>query len=83
MFRAPHAVLTPVFLLTLCAASLIGQSGTKNGEWRTYGGDLGSTRYAPLDQINAQQLQAICRSPGVSRPTSSAGVPTSTSRRRR
>ncbi len=29
------------------------QSGAKNGEWRTYGGDLASTRYAPLDQINA------------------------------
>ena len=57
MFRTPHSVLTPVFLLTLCAASLIGQSGTKNGEWRTYGGDLGSTRYAPLDQINAHELQ--------------------------
>ena len=26
--------------------------GTANGEWRTYGGDLASTRYAALDQIN-------------------------------
>ena len=33
------------------------QTGTTNGEWRTYGGDLGSTRYAPLDQINRRQLQ--------------------------
>src|SRR5207245_9389448 len=32
------------------------QSGTKNGEWRNYGGDLGSTRYAPLDQINADNF---------------------------
>ena len=30
--------------------------GTKGGEWRTYGGDLGSTRYAPLDQINADNF---------------------------
>src|SRR5579864_6314198 len=29
------------------------QSGAKNGEWRTYGGDLGNTHYSPLDQINA------------------------------
>jgi len=29
------------------------QSGAKNGEWRSYAGDLGSTRYSPLDQINA------------------------------
>jgi quinoprotein glucose dehydrogenase len=27
--------------------------GTQNGEWQTYGGDLHSTRYSPLDQINA------------------------------
>jgi quinoprotein glucose dehydrogenase len=27
--------------------------GTQNGEWQTYGGDLSSTRYSPLDQINA------------------------------
>ena len=27
-------------------------AGAANGEWRTYGGDLRSTRYAPLDQIN-------------------------------
>src|ERR1700722_5766599 len=29
------------------------QSGAQDGQWRTYGGDLGNTRYAPLDQINA------------------------------
>src|SRR6185295_4443843 len=27
-------------------------NGAPNGEWRTYGGDLSSTRYAALDQIN-------------------------------
>jgi quinoprotein glucose dehydrogenase len=26
-------------------------NGTRNGEWRSYAGDLASTRYAPLDQI--------------------------------
>jgi quinoprotein glucose dehydrogenase len=36
-----------------------GQTGTKNGEWRTYGGDLGSTRYAPLDQINAKNFSEL------------------------
>jgi len=35
------------------------QSGTKNGEWRSYGGDLGSTRYAPLDQINAENFSKL------------------------
>jgi quinoprotein glucose dehydrogenase len=32
------------------------QVGAKSGEWRTYGGDLGHTRYSPLDQINAQNF---------------------------
>ena len=27
--------------------------GATNGEWRSYGGDLGSTKYSPLDQIDA------------------------------
>jgi quinoprotein glucose dehydrogenase len=36
-----------------------GQTGTKNGEWRTYGGDLGSTRYAPLDQINGKNFSEL------------------------
>ena len=28
------------------------QTGAVNGEWRSYGGDLGNTKYSPLDQIN-------------------------------
>jgi len=54
--------------LAIVAASMTapihGQSGTTNGEWRTYGGDLGSTRYAPLDQIdrsNFSKLQVAWR----------------------
>src|SRR6188472_1395797 len=29
------------------------QQGAPKGEWPTYGGDLGHTRYSALDQINA------------------------------
>lgn len=40
--------------LACCSIPLSGQSGgTAAGEWPTYGGDLASTRYSPLDQINA------------------------------
>jgi quinoprotein glucose dehydrogenase len=49
---------------SLMSAALRAQTGTKNGEWRTYGGDLGSTRYAPLDQIdrnNFAKLQVAWR----------------------
>jgi quinoprotein glucose dehydrogenase len=36
-----------------------GQAGAVNGEWRTYGGDLASTRYSPLDQINASNFDKL------------------------
>src|SRR5207253_8547633 len=38
---------------------LEAQSGARNGEWRTYGGDLGNTRYAPLDQVNASNFSKL------------------------
>ena len=40
------------------------QHGATNGEWRSYGGDLGSTKYSPLDQIdrtNFGQLEIAWR----------------------
>src|SRR5437667_12647610 len=41
-----------VCLMHSTRVQLAGQSGAKNGEWSTYGADLGSPRYSPLDQIN-------------------------------
>jgi glucose dehydrogenase len=38
-----------------------GQAGTTSGEWRTYGGDHGHTRYAALDQINAGNFNKLAR----------------------
>src|SRR5262245_29195823 len=34
-------------------------NGTRNGEWRSYAGDLASTRYAPLDQINRNNFGSL------------------------
>src|SRR5579863_513719 len=50
---------TPCLILALLATPLLAQTGAKNGEWRTYGGDLGNTRYAPLDQINASNFNKL------------------------
>ncbi|HLH44566.1 MAG TPA: PQQ-binding-like beta-propeller repeat protein [Bryobacteraceae bacterium] len=37
-----------------------GQQGAPaSGEWRTYGGDSGNTRYSPLDQINASNVRNL------------------------
>ncbi|NIY07243.1 MAG: hypothetical protein GWN02_02710, partial [Gemmatimonadetes bacterium] len=33
-----------------------GQTGAADGEWRYWGGDAGSTRYSPLDQIDADNF---------------------------
>jgi quinoprotein glucose dehydrogenase len=32
---------------------------TANGEWQTYGADLHSTRYSPLDQVNASNFNKL------------------------
>jgi quinoprotein glucose dehydrogenase len=55
------------------------QQGTAQGEWTRYGGDPGSTKYAPLDQIdksNISQLAVAWRRP-AKRSGSSSRFPTS------
>ena len=42
-----------------CGLPLIAQSGAKNGEWRSYGGEEASTRYSPLDQINRDNVRSL------------------------
>ena len=49
-----------VVVAVVCApAPLLAQHGTDNGEWPTYGGDLASSRYSPLDQINAENFNDL------------------------
>src|SRR5262244_650704 len=45
--------------LIAAVVPLSGQSGAPNGEWRTYGGDLGNTRYAPLTQITKDNFNKL------------------------
>ena len=51
-FRLP----TLLVVLITTPLGLAAQPGTENGEWRSYGGDLASTRYSPLDQITAENF---------------------------
>ena len=49
-------------LLVRASVPTQGQSpiyGTQNGEWQTYGGDLKSTRYSPLEQITADNFNRL------------------------
>jgi len=39
--------------------SASSQQGAPNGEWPTYGGDLGHTRYSGLDQIDASNFSDL------------------------
>jgi quinoprotein glucose dehydrogenase len=48
-----------VVLASWTAVTVQGQAGAPKGEWPTYGGDLGHTRYAPLDQIGAANFSKL------------------------
>ena len=48
-----------ILLLALAIASAEAQQGAKNGEWRYYGGDSGTTKYSALDQINASNVKDL------------------------
>ncbi len=56
-------VLTLVFGV-VTTGSAFAQRGAEEGEWRYYGGDAGTTKYSPLDQIdraNVADLQIAWR----------------------
>jgi quinoprotein glucose dehydrogenase len=55
--KSCYARAVPI-LLSFIAANL-ASAQTRDGEWPTYGGDLGSTRYAPLEQINASNFGSL------------------------
>jgi quinoprotein glucose dehydrogenase len=48
-----------LMVLLVAISPLLAQTGAKNGEWPTYGGDLGNTRYSALDQINAANFDKL------------------------
>src|SRR4029079_14154822 len=65
---------TRIFMSASLAVLLFGgtmgnaQQGARGGEWRYHSGDLGSTKYAALDQIdktNVSRLRIAWRRPAV------------------
>ncbi len=61
-FNASHVAMrisAALALLLVGITSAGAQTGAKNGEWTSYGGDLGSTRYSALDQINAGNFKDL------------------------
>ena len=59
----PSGLRVVLALLTVApgvlAVPAAAQRGAPGGEWPTYGGDLGHTRYAALDQIDAGNFSAL------------------------
>ena len=48
-----------ILIVVPAGAQRSSQNGTSNGEWRFYGGDAGTTKYSPLDQINASNVKDL------------------------
>src|SRR5258705_7475801 len=46
-------------LMVILLSPLAAQHGTRDGQWRSYNGDSGSTKYAPLDQINKSNVAGV------------------------
>ena len=55
----PRALRSGVIACLVSAVPALAQTGAKNGEWRSYGGDTANTRYSPLDQINGTNFNKL------------------------
>jgi glucose dehydrogenase len=63
MRQHPRTFIAILALGIVGAAALVPNAqtrrGTENGEWRTLGGDIGHTRYSPLDQITPANFETL------------------------
>ncbi|MEE2636782.1 MAG: pyrroloquinoline quinone-dependent dehydrogenase [Acidobacteriota bacterium] len=55
----PSAVILVWVLIAFFPNAAGAQYGAVNGEWRSYGADLGSTKYSPLEQIDATNFDDL------------------------
>src|SRR5678815_5101120 len=51
--------LSGALLLAIGIVAMLSAKGVENGEWRNYSGDNGSTKYAPLTQINKDNVSTL------------------------
>src|SRR6478672_2497543 len=57
--RAAQIVVAAITALAVTGAIVQAQHGAAKGEWHAWAGDVGSTRYAPLDQITADNFSKL------------------------
>src|SRR5262245_48559239 len=58
MFRIGRGFLVAAGVF-VAMSTVRSQPPPKTGEWRSYGADLGNTRYSPLDQIHAGNFNQL------------------------
>src|SRR5438045_8973492 len=69
-----RSTLLGVAIVLAAALASAQQGAPKSGEWTRYSGDAGSIKYAPLDQINkdnVKNLRIAWRRPAVDASISS------------
>ena len=59
MIQGKLRLVVPILLLAGATAGLRSQSKPAGAEWTTYGGDLASRRYSPLDQISKDNFDKL------------------------
>ena len=57
--RRPVQYLLGLAVCVCAAVAALAQTDTDDGEWRSYAGDLASTRYAQFDQIDASNFSDL------------------------
>ena len=57
--RPRQTAVTTLALWILAAPAAFAQYGAVDGEWRSFAGDIGSTKYSGLDQIDADNVDAL------------------------
>ena len=56
---AGAAACALVLVLSCAASPAFAQHGAVDGQWRAYAADLGATKYSPLDQIDAGNVDRL------------------------
>jgi glucose dehydrogenase len=57
--RVVWCVLLVVAVVSTARPVAAQQGAPADGEWRTFGGDVGSTKYSPLAQITAENFEQL------------------------
>ena len=57
--RPRQIVSITLAALILGVPAVFAQQGAADGEWRSFAGDLGSTKYSGLDQIDADNVGGL------------------------